>query len=80
MEYARLETALLKVALLVLVPISNRAVELYDRFPDSIHASERYVIHSHGIVEGDDPKPISPNMGSMISGDQQSLFSEGGFL
>jgi len=52
------------LALLLLIPIGCRAVELYERFPDSIHARERYVIYSHGfIVEGDDPKPISPQYG-----------------
>jgi hypothetical protein len=51
----------------MLVPISSRAVEIYDRFPDTVHASERYVIYSHGmIVEGDDPKPISHSMDNMI--------------
>ena len=52
------------VALLLLVPVSSRAVEIYDTFPDTVHAGERYVIYSHGmIVEGDDPKPISPQYG-----------------
>jgi dienelactone hydrolase len=70
-----------QLALLVLIPISSRAVEIYDRFPDSIHASERYVIYSHGmIVEGDDPKPISPKYGQYdFPAIKQSLFSAGGF-
>jgi hypothetical protein len=69
------------LALLVLVPIGSRAVEIYDRFPDSIHAGERYVIYSHGmIVEGDDPKPISPKYGQYdFPAIKQSLFTEGGF-
>jgi hypothetical protein len=55
------------LALSVLVPISSGAVEIYDRFPGSIHASERYVIYSHGmIVEGDDS-------GSMIFRRSSSL-------
>jgi hypothetical protein len=53
-----------QLALFALVPISGGAAEIYDRFPDSIHAGERYVIYSHGmIVEGDDPRPISPKYG-----------------
>jgi len=53
----------LLLAFSMLVPIGASAVELYDRFPDSIHAGERYVIYSHGlIVEGDNPKPISPKL------------------
>jgi hypothetical protein len=69
------------LGLLLLVPIGCRAVELYDRFPDSIHAGERYVIYSHGfIVEGDDPKPISPQYGQYdYPAIKQSLFSAGGF-
>jgi hypothetical protein len=73
-----------RVLLLVsstLVPISASAVELYDRFPDSIHADERYVIYSHGlIVEGDDPKPVSPKYGQYdFPAIKQALFNQGGF-
>jgi hypothetical protein len=69
------------LALFVLAPISSGAVEIYDRFPDSIHASERYVIYSHGmIVEGDDPKPVSPKYGQYdFPAIKQSLFRAGGF-
>jgi hypothetical protein len=69
------------LAWLVLIPISARAAELYDHFPDQIHASERYVIYSHGlIVEGDDPKPVSPKYGQYdFPGIKQALFSGGGF-
>jgi hypothetical protein len=69
------------LALLVLVPISSRAVEIYDRFPDDVHAGERYVIYSHGrIVEGDDPKPISPQYGQYdFPAIKKALFSGGGF-
>jgi hypothetical protein len=69
------------IALLLLVPISSRAVEIYDRFPDAIHANERYVIYSHGlIVEGDDPKPISPQYGQYdFPAIKQALFTAGGF-
>jgi hypothetical protein len=72
---------MLWLALSVLVPINSGAVEIYDRFPDNIRASERYVIYSHGmIVEGDDPKPISPKYGQYdFPAIKQSLFSDGGF-
>jgi hypothetical protein len=64
-----------------LFPISGRAVELYDRFPQAIHADERYVIYSHGlIVEGDDPKPISPKYGQYdFPAIKEVLFEGGGF-
>jgi hypothetical protein len=67
--------------LVLLLPISSGAAEIYDRFPDSIHAGERYVIYSHGmIVEGDDPKPISPKYGQYdFPAIKQALFSGGGF-
>jgi hypothetical protein len=69
------------LALLVLVPINSGAVEIYDRFPGAVHAGERYVIYSHGfIVEGDDPKPISPQYGQYdFPAIKQALFSAGGF-
>jgi hypothetical protein len=69
------------LALMMLVPISSRAVEIYANFPDTIHASERYVIYSHGlIVEGDDPKPISPLYGQYdFPAIKQTLFNAGGF-
>ena len=38
--------------------------EIHDRFPDAIDPAGRYVIYSHGlIVEGDDPRPLSPELG-----------------
>jgi hypothetical protein len=50
-----------------LLPLSAKAVQIYDNFPDAIHATERYVIYSHGtIAEGNDPKPVSPKYGYMI--------------
>ena len=72
---------ILWLALSALLPINSGAVEIYDRFPDSIHASERYVIYSHGmIVEGNDPKPISPKYGQYdFPAVKQALFSGGGF-
>jgi len=69
------------LGLIVLIPIGASAVEIYDRFPDKIHAHERYVIYSHGlIVEGDDPKPISPKYGQYdFPAIKQALFNRGGF-
>jgi hypothetical protein len=69
------------LALLLLVPVSSGAVEIYAKFPDTIHASERYVIYSHGLIaEGDDPKPISPQYGQYdFPAIKQTLFNAGGF-
>jgi hypothetical protein len=60
---------------------SCRAVEIYESFPDVIHPEERYVIYSHGlIVEGADPKPVSPKYGQYdFPGIKQALFKDGGF-
>jgi hypothetical protein len=71
----------LLLAFSMLVSIGASAVELHDRFPDSIHATERYVIYSHGlIVEGNDPKPISPKYGQYdFPAIKQALFNQGGF-
>jgi hypothetical protein len=67
--------------MLMLIPISGRAVELYSDFPSVIHADERYVIYSHGlIVEGDNPRPISPKYGQYdFPAIKQALFDRGGF-
>ena len=69
------------LALLALAPIGSGAVEIYAKFPDALHAGERYVIYSHGmIVEGDDPKPISPLYGQYdFPAIKQALFKAGGF-
>jgi hypothetical protein len=49
---------------IILAPAGSWAVQIYDAFPDVIHANERYVIYSHGfIAEGTDPTPISPKYG-----------------
>jgi hypothetical protein len=68
-------------AFIVLTPISSRAVQIYDNLPAAIHANERYVIYSHGfIVEGDDPRPISPKYGQYdFPAIKQAIFSGGGF-
>jgi hypothetical protein len=63
------------------LPVSSKAVEIYDHFPTAIHAKERYVIYSHGfIVEGTDPKPVSPKYGLYdFPAVKQVLFDGGGF-
>jgi hypothetical protein len=69
------------VAFLALLPLGSQAVQLYEHFPEAIHPSERYVIYSHGlIVEGDDPRPISPKYGQYdFPAIKQALFARGGF-
>jgi hypothetical protein len=63
------------------VSVSSGAAEILDRFPDNIHVGERYVIYSHGfIVEGEDPKPVSPKYGQYdFPGIKRALFSGAGF-
>jgi hypothetical protein len=69
------------LAVLALVPIAGRAAQIYDNFPDAIHPGERYVIYSHGlIVEGDNPRPISPKFGQYeFPAIKEALFAGGGF-
>lgn len=69
------------LALMALAPLSCKAVQIYDQFPDSIQAGDRYVIYSHGLIaEGDDPKPVSPEYGTYdFPAIKQALFSNGGF-
>jgi hypothetical protein len=57
------------------------AVEIYDDFPQAIHATERYVIYSHGlIVEGTDPRPVHPTRGVYdFPAIKQALFKDGNF-
>lgn len=69
------------ITVCLLMSFSCRAVEIYESFPDVIHPEERYVIYSHGlIVEGADPKPVSPKYGQYdFPGIKQALFKDGGF-
>jgi hypothetical protein len=69
------------IAVCLLITFSCKAAELYDNFPDTIHAKERYVIYSHGlIVGGDNPRPISPKYGQYdFPAIKHALFSAGGF-
>jgi hypothetical protein len=69
------------LALCLLVPNCGKAVQLYENFPDKIHAAERYVIYSHGfIAEGNDPRPISPKYGVFdFPAIKHALFAGGGF-
>ncbi|HEY3639170.1 MAG TPA: alpha/beta hydrolase [Rhizomicrobium sp.] len=76
-----MRSLLLCFVLLMTLPVSARAAELYDKFPDKIHASERYVIYSHGlIVEGTDPRPVSPKFGQYdFPAVREAIFAGGGF-
>jgi hypothetical protein len=69
------------VVSLVTTRVHAQAVQLYEQFPSTIHAGERYVIFSHGfIAEGEDPKPISPKFGVYdFPALKQALFQGGGF-
>jgi hypothetical protein len=69
------------LGLLVLMPFASQAVEIYENFPAAIHADERYVIYSHGlIVEGDNPRPVHPEYGVYdFPAIKQALFESGGF-
>jgi hypothetical protein len=66
---------------LALLPGTAKAVEIYDHFPEAIHASERYVIYSHGLIaEGSDPQPVSPKYGQYdFPAIKQAIFENGGF-
>lgn len=66
---------------LTLIPLNSLAVEIYDQLPNQIHADERYVIYSHGlIVEGTNPKPVHPTRGVYdFPAIQQALFKDGNF-
>jgi hypothetical protein len=59
----------------------SQTVQLYEQFPSQIHANERYVIFSHGLIaEGEDPKPVSPKYGVYdFPRIKDSLFKDGGF-
>lgn len=63
------------------MPILGNAAEIFSEFPDTIHAGERYVIYSHGlIVEGEDPKPRHPQFGIYdFPAIKQALFEGGSF-
>jgi hypothetical protein len=64
-----------------LIPINARAVELYDHFPEKVHANERYVLYSHGLIaEGTDPRPVSPQYGQYdFPAIKQAIFAGGNF-
>jgi pimeloyl-ACP methyl ester carboxylesterase len=66
---------------LVSTAVTASAEELYEAFPEAIHAEERYVIYSHGfIVEGDDPRPVHPEFGTYeFPAIKRALFRDGGF-
>jgi len=62
----KLLKTLMALGFLCIVFLNNNAIagELYETFPTTIKASEKYVFYSHGfIVEGTNPTPISPRWG-----------------
>jgi pimeloyl-ACP methyl ester carboxylesterase len=67
--------------LLSLLPFCCMAEEIYGQVPEVIHADQRYVIYSHGlIVEGDNERPVSPEFGVYdFPGIKAALFEGGGF-
>jgi hypothetical protein len=67
--------------LAISVAARSQTVQIYEQFPSDIHASERYVIFSHGLIaEGDDPRPVSPKYGVYdFPRIKDSLFTNGGF-
>lgn len=76
---SRIVTMLLVLA--ACFPLQSKALEIYVQFPRVIHANERYVIYSHGLIaEGDDPTPVSPKYGVFeFPRIKQALFEGGGF-
>jgi hypothetical protein len=67
--------------LAISVAAKSQTVQIYEQFPSDIHAGERYVIFSHGLIaEGDDPRPVSPKYGVYdFPRIKDSLFTNGGF-
>jgi len=59
----------------------GQTVQIYEQFPSDIHANERYVIFSHGLIaEGEDPHPVSPKYGTYYFPEiKEALFKDGGF-
>jgi pimeloyl-ACP methyl ester carboxylesterase len=55
--------------------------ELYDAFPSEIHADQRYVFYSHGlIVEGENSRPEHPEYGVYeFPAIKHAIFENGGF-
>ena len=52
------------ILLALAISLGAQAEEIYSEFPDTINPNERYIFYSHGlIVEGDDPRPESPEFG-----------------
>ena len=61
---------ILKIAIFIsllclLAPVTNvYAAAIFERLPTEIHANEKYVFYSHGlIVEGSNPTPTNPRWG-----------------
>ncbi|GHE91831.1 alpha/beta hydrolase [Thalassotalea profundi] len=54
-----------KIILLALISTKALAGEIFDTFPLTVKANEKYVFYSHGyIVEGTNPRPVNPRWGT----------------
>lgn len=62
-----IKPALSKISLIASLAFASMPVmaeELFSNFPDEIHAHQKYVFYSHGlIVEGTNPRPEHPEYG-----------------
>ena len=60
-----LKIAIFTSLLCSLAPVTNAyAAAIFERLPTEIHANEKYVFYSHGlIVEGNNPTPTNPRWG-----------------
>lgn len=63
----------------LLTSLSASAGQVYESFPDTIKADEKYVIYAHGyIVEGTNPKPVHPEWGVYdFPADKHALADDG---
>ncbi len=77
----RISRSLAALIIGLLLSSASLAVELYTEFPESINPAENYVFYSHGfIVEGDNPRPVSPQYGVYDFPEiKRVLFAMGGF-
>ncbi len=79
-----IKPALSKISLIVSLAFASIPVvaeELLSNFPDEIHAQQKYVFYSHGlIVEGTNPRPEHPEYGvyefPLIA---EKIFEDGNF-
>jgi len=64
LSWSRLAISKFYLGAACLVANSVLAGQVYDTFPTSVKANEKYVFYSHGyIVEGDNPRPVDKRHG-----------------